>query len=82
MTSLYNFRFSQLIARLKREILTLREELEMVTGEQRNEQLTAEEKQRYAICNLILFNFKMFIEYEYDFLKYHIWLHFVYCFFQ
>uniref|UniRef100_A0A3Q2QF69 Kinesin family member 6 n=1 Tax=Fundulus heteroclitus TaxID=8078 RepID=A0A3Q2QF69_FUNHE len=35
-----------LIARLKREILSLREELAMVTGDQRNEQLTAEEIQR------------------------------------
>ncbi|XP_041668171.1 kinesin-like protein KIF6 [Cheilinus undulatus] len=37
---------SLLIARLKREIQSLKEELEMVTGEQRNDQLAVEERQQ------------------------------------
>ncbi|MED6255379.1 Kinesin- protein 6, partial [Ataeniobius toweri] len=44
-----------LIARLKREILSLREELAMVTGDQRDEQLTAEEIQRLdEVVNVFL----------------------------
>lgn len=38
----------QLIARLKREIQSLKEELAMVTGEQREDQLTAEQIQKYV----------------------------------
>ena len=38
----------QLIARLKREIESLKEELAMVTGQQRDGQLTAEEIQKYV----------------------------------
>lgn len=38
----------QLIARLKREIQSLKEELAMVTGEQRDDQLTVEEIQKYV----------------------------------
>ncbi|XP_047249007.1 kinesin-like protein KIF6 isoform X3 [Girardinichthys multiradiatus] len=43
------------IARLKREIMSLREELAMVTGDQRDEQLTAEEIQRLdEVVNVFL----------------------------
>lgn len=38
----------QLIERFKREIQSLKEELAMVTGEQREDQLTAEEIQKYV----------------------------------
>lgn len=38
----------QLIASLKREILSLKEELAMVTGEQRDDRLTPEEIQKYV----------------------------------
>lgn len=38
----------QLIARLKREIESLKEELAMVTGEQRDDQLTVEEIHTYV----------------------------------
>uniref|UniRef100_A0A3P8RX85 Kinesin family member 6 n=1 Tax=Amphiprion percula TaxID=161767 RepID=A0A3P8RX85_AMPPE len=40
-----------LIARLKREVLSLKEELAMVTGEQRDDQLTVEEIQKYAFLD-------------------------------
>ena len=40
--------YFQLIARLKREIQSLKEELAMVTGEQRDDQLTVEEIQKYV----------------------------------
>lgn len=38
----------QVIARLKREVQSLKEELAMVTGEQKNEKLTVEEIQKYV----------------------------------
>lgn len=38
----------QLIARLKREIESLKEELAMVTGEQRDNELTVDEIQKYV----------------------------------
>lgn len=38
----------QLIERLKREIQSLKEELAMVTGEQRDDQLTEGEIQKYV----------------------------------
>ena len=45
----------QLIVRLKREIQSLKEELVMMTGEQRDDQLTVEEIQKYVtLCSLIL----------------------------
>ena len=45
----------QLIARLKREIQSLKEEVAMVTGQQRDDQLTVEEIQKYvSLCSLIL----------------------------
>lgn len=48
----------QLIARLKREIQSLKEELVMVTGQQRDDQLTVEEIQKYVtLCSLITYLF-------------------------
>lgn len=38
----------QMIIRLKKEIQCLKEELALVTGEQRSDQLTQEEIQRYS----------------------------------
>lgn len=48
----------QLIARLKREILSLKEELAMVTGQQRGDQLTVEEIEKYvtSVSLIIFFN--------------------------
>lgn len=38
----------QMIIRLKKEIQSLKDQLSMVTGEHRNDELTAEEIQKYA----------------------------------
>jgi len=46
----------QLIARLKNEVLVLREELAMVTGEQRDEKLSAEEIWKYAPSFCLLYH--------------------------
>lgn len=43
--------FYQLIARLKREVQMLKEELELLRGEQREEQLTGEQIHRYVISS-------------------------------
>lgn len=57
----------QLIARLKREIQSLKEELAMLTGEQRDDQLSVEEIQKYVLyflssspVNLLFLSFSSF----------------------
>lgn len=47
----------QVIARLKREVQSLKEELAMVTGEQKDDKLTVEEMQKYVTFYLQSYQF-------------------------